>query len=225
MFDLEKVIADWRQHMLAAGIKAPVPLAELESHLRDHIDRLKAGLSEEDAFQIAARELGDGKILIKEFSKGKFLRLIRNNPVVLNILAGWFILSGLNVVSQLVRWMLYSGGIGTSFFYRMFFVLEVLFSLQLFVGIGLLLRRELWWYCALGFSVFGIIFAAWSVVGTLIGPQMWNSPGRYFVILGVLIPMKFMLLTDLLKLGMLSWGIYILTKSSVRNLFRPATAS
>jgi hypothetical protein len=35
MFDLEQAIADWREQMLAAGVKTPVPLVELESHLLD----------------------------------------------------------------------------------------------------------------------------------------------------------------------------------------------
>ena len=39
MFDLEQSIADWRRQMLAAGIKTPVPLEELESHLREEIER------------------------------------------------------------------------------------------------------------------------------------------------------------------------------------------
>jgi|SRR5437867_1623996 len=33
---LEKAIAEWRRQMLAAGVKTPVPLDELGSHLRDH---------------------------------------------------------------------------------------------------------------------------------------------------------------------------------------------
>jgi len=37
MFDLEQAIIAWRQQMLAAGIKSPVPLEELENHLRDEI--------------------------------------------------------------------------------------------------------------------------------------------------------------------------------------------
>ena len=36
--DLESLIANWRREMLAAGIKTPVPLEELESHLREDID-------------------------------------------------------------------------------------------------------------------------------------------------------------------------------------------
>jgi len=39
MFELEKSIADWRRQMLAAGIKSPLPLEELEIHLREEIER------------------------------------------------------------------------------------------------------------------------------------------------------------------------------------------
>ena len=46
MFDLEKAIADWRRLMLALGIKSPVPLEELESHLREEIQRqMQLGLN------------------------------------------------------------------------------------------------------------------------------------------------------------------------------------
>jgi hypothetical protein len=45
MFNLEQAIADWRKQMLAAGIKTPVPLEELESHLRDEIEwQMKSGI-------------------------------------------------------------------------------------------------------------------------------------------------------------------------------------
>lgn len=37
MFDLEQSIAEWRRQMLAAGIKTPVPLEDLEIHLREWI--------------------------------------------------------------------------------------------------------------------------------------------------------------------------------------------
>ena len=38
--------------MLAAGIKTPVPLEELESHLREEIEQqTKLGLSEAEAFE------------------------------------------------------------------------------------------------------------------------------------------------------------------------------
>ncbi len=70
MFDLEQSIADWRKQMLAAGIKMPVPLEELEIHLRDDIEQqMKSGLSELQAFDAAKRQLGRMDLLQNEFKK------------------------------------------------------------------------------------------------------------------------------------------------------------
>jgi hypothetical protein len=70
MFDLEKSIADWRQQMLAAGIKTPVPLEELEIHLREDIERqMQSGLSAQQAFGIAAEKIGQAPELKREFKK------------------------------------------------------------------------------------------------------------------------------------------------------------
>jgi hypothetical protein len=70
MFDLEKSISDWRAQMLAAGIKFPVPLEELEIHLRDEIERLvKSGLSGQKAFEISVSHMGGPEILKCEFKK------------------------------------------------------------------------------------------------------------------------------------------------------------
>ena len=70
MFDLEKSIADWRRQMQAAGIKTPVPLEELESHLREEIEQqVKSGLDGRRAFEIAAQQIGPPGALKKEFKK------------------------------------------------------------------------------------------------------------------------------------------------------------
>jgi len=70
MFDLEQAILDWRRQMLAAGIQAPVPLEELENHLREEIERrAKSGLNEQDAYKMAARQIGRAPELEKEFKK------------------------------------------------------------------------------------------------------------------------------------------------------------
>jgi hypothetical protein len=70
MFDLEPAIANWRRQMLAAGIKTPVPLDELESHLREEIERqMKSGLNEQKAFPIAVERIGAGDLLKNEFKK------------------------------------------------------------------------------------------------------------------------------------------------------------
>jgi len=70
MFDLEQSIAEWRKHMLAAGIKTPVPLEELEIHLRDNIaQQMQSGLSAQQAFGIAVKKIGQSPELKKEFNK------------------------------------------------------------------------------------------------------------------------------------------------------------
>jgi uncharacterized membrane protein len=70
MFDLEQAIADWRRHMLAAGIKTPVPLEELEIHLREDIaQQMQSGLSAQQAFGIAVKKIGQALELKKEFKK------------------------------------------------------------------------------------------------------------------------------------------------------------
>lgn len=72
MFDLEQAIAEWRRQMLAAGLKTPAPLYELESHLREDIRALlSAGRPEAEAFQLAVARLGNGGSLRTEFKKLK----------------------------------------------------------------------------------------------------------------------------------------------------------
>jgi hypothetical protein len=70
MLDLEQSISDWRKQMLAAGIQTPVPLDELEIHLREEIERqMKSGLNEQESFKVAARQIGHASALKNEFQK------------------------------------------------------------------------------------------------------------------------------------------------------------
>jgi len=56
--------------MLAAGIKAPVPLEELESHLREEIEGLeKSGLDAQTIFNSAVQKIGLAHPLRNEFEK------------------------------------------------------------------------------------------------------------------------------------------------------------
>ncbi len=78
MFNLEQSIAEWRQQMLAAGIKTPVPLEELESHLRDDVEQqVRAGLSLQQAFETAIPRIGQAAVLEREFEKVGGLRSTR----------------------------------------------------------------------------------------------------------------------------------------------------
>ena len=70
MFDLEQSIAVWQKQMLATGIKSPVPLEELEIHLREEIERqTKTGLNEQEAFKTAVQKIGQAPALKLEFKK------------------------------------------------------------------------------------------------------------------------------------------------------------
>ena len=85
MFDLEKAIAEWRREMLATGIKTPAPLEELESHLREEIERqVKSGLDELSAFHLAVQKIGAPSSLQTEFKKvgGSFGAILGANKTV-----------------------------------------------------------------------------------------------------------------------------------------------
>jgi hypothetical protein len=70
MFNLEPAIATWRQQMLAAGLQSPVPLGELELHLREDIEqRLQSGSDEQSAFESAVQKIGGASPLQDEFAK------------------------------------------------------------------------------------------------------------------------------------------------------------
>ncbi len=70
MFNLNEKIAEWRRQMLAAGIKTPVPLNELENHLRDDVEQqISAGLSAQQAFEAAVQGIGQAAVLEREFDK------------------------------------------------------------------------------------------------------------------------------------------------------------
>jgi len=70
MFNLQQSIADWRQQMLAAGLQTPVPLEELEIHLREDVEQqMKSGINAQRAFGIAMGKIGQAPELKMEFKK------------------------------------------------------------------------------------------------------------------------------------------------------------
>lgn len=105
MPELEQLISDWRAQMLAAGIQSPAPLDELESHLRDEIDRqLKSGLGNAAAFQAAVQHIGQARALEKEFKKvGRGRRILRATLLII----GWLTFSAIlfwSVLSLALHW-------------------------------------------------------------------------------------------------------------------------
>jgi hypothetical protein len=103
MFNLEKAIADWRRQMLAAGIETPVPLEELESHLREEIERqMKSGLDAPAAFEISIRQIGQPETLNHEFNKSERTFMIRIVAMLMALFGT--VLGGAMVLPALGQW-------------------------------------------------------------------------------------------------------------------------
>lgn len=73
MFNLEQAITKWKQQMMVGGIKNPAVLDELESHLREEIERqTRTGVPAERAVKIATQKIGPANALKNEFGKNGF---------------------------------------------------------------------------------------------------------------------------------------------------------
>src|SRR5262245_3408448 len=95
MRDLEEKIADWRRQMNAGGIKTPALLDELESHLRDDVERqVRSGSSTQQAFEAAARRIGQASELKMAFARagGAPTALPKLMGVVCVVLLGFILL-------------------------------------------------------------------------------------------------------------------------------------
>lgn len=70
MHNFEPDIADWRRQLIAAGIKSADVLDELESHLREDIERkIQAGVDVNRVFQKAALRFGEPQAIKAEFDQ------------------------------------------------------------------------------------------------------------------------------------------------------------
>jgi hypothetical protein len=70
MFNLDQAIAEWRKELHAAGMDTAALLDELESHLREEIERQRrAGHGAQQSFEIARLCIGHADSLGAEFEK------------------------------------------------------------------------------------------------------------------------------------------------------------
>lgn len=98
MFDIEKALAEWRHEMRGAGIKSPLPLEELESHLREEFEEQRtAGLKDEAAFQVAVRKIGQARALQGEFRKVESAQQLKRGALLAAratlLILGWVAMS------------------------------------------------------------------------------------------------------------------------------------
>ncbi len=132
MFDLEQAIAEWRTQMLAAGIQSPVPLEELEMHLRDEIEQqMKSGLNEQEIFNSAVQKIGQAGLLKAEFKKARCTRPFIKAHRTLGIL--WMTLCGAPIL-YFLGFLLYVRKCHPAVIYTLDFDLAVLFCLLALAG-------------------------------------------------------------------------------------------
>src|SRR5690349_16740921 len=89
MPELEQLIADWRKHMRAAGIRSPDPLDELEAHLRDDVEQqMRSGSDMQSAFEAAVKHIGGPIELHREFQQAYSSMTENMKAHLRNLLAG-----------------------------------------------------------------------------------------------------------------------------------------
>jgi len=70
MFDLNEAVAGWRKSLTQQEGCRVADVEEMESHLRDEVEHLRAAnLSDEETFLVATHRLGDATSLAREFAK------------------------------------------------------------------------------------------------------------------------------------------------------------
>lgn len=70
MESVETQIAEWRAHVAKAPAVNGRDVAELEDHLRDQIDELRAvGLTSDEAFLVAVKRMGELDVVSREFAR------------------------------------------------------------------------------------------------------------------------------------------------------------
>jgi len=87
MFNLDHAITEWRRQMTAGGIKAPSVLDELESHVREDVDRqMRSGVDTEKAFQSAVQKIGPASALKNEFKKSTVATIAEISMIAVAVL-------------------------------------------------------------------------------------------------------------------------------------------
>lgn len=142
MFDVEKQIEQWRAGMAGSETLGNSTIEELEGHLREQIGDLKAsGLSDEEAFLVARRRLGDTTALEEEFAKVRPHRQLiqRLFWMAAGILGYFLALYASLCVTNMAAALGYTAGLRNP----LLAVLACVLHVAVFVGIGGLLWRYL----------------------------------------------------------------------------------
>src|SRR6476646_5639493 len=87
MFNLDHAITEWRRQMTAGGINTPSVLDELESHVREDVERqMRSGLDAQGAFDEAVRKIGPARALKHEFKKTTIATVLEKLMIAVAVL-------------------------------------------------------------------------------------------------------------------------------------------
>jgi hypothetical protein len=87
MFNLDQSINEWRRQMTAGGVKGPVVLDELESHVREDVERqTRSGMELKKAFDAAVQKIGPASALKNEFKKSRAAVVVERMMMVAAVL-------------------------------------------------------------------------------------------------------------------------------------------
>ena len=192
MFDLDQAISEWRPQMAAGGIKMPDALDELESHLREEVDQqVRSGSSEQQAFDTAVQQLGEGEALKQEYRKVKRQRTSMNPLWKIRALALALIaLYGLGALWAVVA--LLSTGMSLPLFKAMASSLSFVAG-----GIGLLKRKRWGWWLTMGLCAMIIITSLRRIFTTLtLESAMKHHDTVPYVVAGFYLAIAFLLTRD-----------------------------
>ena len=170
MFDLNKQIEAWRAALSQAESMRGQDVDELEAHLRDAVEKLRtAGLSDEEAFLIAARRLGTHDGLATEFGK--------INGQLVGWRRLWWMLLGFLVFSVLLSWVTaVSGALTPSKTHNNYFLyILTLVQIGTLAGIAwLIVRRKIRSVVAIA-----LVVAAVTTMGLSIRSH-WRSEAVFY---------------------------------------------
>lgn len=141
MSDIEKRIEQWRGELARSESVNGSEISELENHLREEMDHLRtSGLSEEEAFLVARRRLGDPAAIEGEFAKVSPHRPLANRLSWMAIgVLGYFLLLYLSTGVSHIATLL---GRNLHLPHSHIAVLASVTQLITFAGVGLLVLRR-----------------------------------------------------------------------------------
>lgn len=207
MFDLESNVRSWSDLLRSKGDLSEPDAIELENHLKDEIDDLiKVGLSQEEAFLISVKRMGNVHAISKEYSKissenlWKHLMInpdhaldSRANRKYIALIILFSLVSGTLIkLPELFGFNLFDSENG------LLFVKNLSFFILPFIAAFFLIRHKSTW------KMTAVIFGIFLLAGALINGYPTFSPNDTEMLTALHLPLFLWLITGVAYMG-LEW--------------------